>query len=117
MLGQHRGRQLHLQATPPSADVDGWMHLCRLIDKGAKALFLPQRTDPAEQITRGALRGSRVSHIRLFHTRGLGQGFQVKAAGYRHYGHQQFAFFCGRKQRLEHARSIQIKLFRRLQTV
>src|SRR5690606_37966779 len=83
VLGQHLGAQLHLQATPPGADVDGRMLPGTLVDEGAQALLLPQRADAADQIAGAALGQLRVGHVGLLGPGGVGQGLEIEAAGHR----------------------------------
>ena len=66
-LCQHSGVQLHFQPAPTGTDVNVGKLLRVVINKGAQALFLPQRADAAEQIAGGTLRGSWVSHIGFLH--------------------------------------------------
>ncbi len=67
--GQIVGRQFNIQPAFTTGNINSGLTcgLARVnISVGSQDFFCPQRTDPADQISRGALRHHQIGHIDLF---------------------------------------------------
>lgn len=87
--GQIVSRQFNIQPAFTTGNINSGKRAGRRVNQRGQPFLLSQRTDPADQISRGALRHHRVGHIDLFRAQSFGDFFQIQLSGYRRHGDGQ----------------------------